>query len=80
MRIWVSKRALVYGIQTYDGRVAENGRAYTGLQPKNSSDSVLFRGEWHETEQAARDKAEEMRKKKILWHKNQIRKLEKLEF
>lgn len=81
MKIWISKYALTQGIYL-EARAYPHSKqpSVAVVQYDNGILCCYFKGEWHETEQAAKDKAEEMRKKKILWHKKQIQKLEKLEF
>lgn len=79
MKYWISKYALSIGIFEVDGVVGNLGNA---LQTYNERGWIVFypKKDYHETEAAARSAAEEMRTKKIASLRNQIERLERMEF
>lgn len=79
MKYWISKYALTRGIFEIEGIHDDFGNS---LQYKDNTGwlGFYYKGEYHETEAAARSAAEEMRTKKIASLRKQIEKLERMEF
>lgn len=79
MKVWVSKYALTTGIFCLEvDHKSEDGTIVYG---KAWKDSYHGEGrEWHLTEENAKRRAEEMRQKKILSLKEQLKKMEGLRF
>lgn len=85
MQVWISKYALTRGIYCLAGRISQQGTFRSDVFEKPGIGTPVAgpsfaKHEYHLEFGDASRAAEEMRRKKILWHKNQIRKLEKLEF
>lgn len=73
MKVWITRYALTGGIYTRDCEVVDSKIvAY--------SDEYYQKPDWHETEEAAKAKAEQMRLREIAKLKKQIEKLEKMKF
>lgn len=82
MKVWITKYALTQGIYECEAEVCENINPDM-IVVRSDSHSAYYHSEgieWHRTKEAALAKAEEMRKKKIESLKNQIAKLEKMDF
>lgn len=79
MKVWISKYALSTGIFEMEVEsVSEDGEAVYG---KELFQSFHGKGkEWHEFEEDAKRRAEEMRQKKISSLNKQIDKLQKMRF
>jgi hypothetical protein len=79
MKVWISKFALSKGIfQMEVNHTSDDGDVVHG-----EHFNECFYGEgkqWHKTEEEAKARAEELRKKKIANLKNQIQKLEEMKF
>ena len=70
---WVTKFALITGIEKVEGEADENYLRYD----KHGS---AFGNDWHRTREAAIKRAEEMRLKKIASVEKQLGKLKKMRF
>lgn len=82
MKVWITKYALTQGIYECEAEVCENINPDM-IEVRSNRHSAYYHNEgveWHKTKEAALEKAEEMRKKKIESLKKQIVKLEKLDF
>lgn len=77
MKAWITKHALTKGIYEMEVKSMSEGSVYG----KAWNEAYHGEGkEWHRTYDSAVATAEEMRKRKITSLKNQIAKLEKMEF
>lgn len=80
IEVWITKYALTEGIQKAQASVCgNNGRLVRAVQ--SGGTTGFFHGEdWHRTETAARERAEEMRAAKIKSLETQLAKLRALTF
>lgn len=77
MKVWITKYALTKGILIKEAEECD----FNGMIKAKYGSYYHGEGrEWHRTKESAIKKAEEMRQKKIQSLKNQIEKLEKMEF
>lgn len=76
MKLWISKYALTKGLYEreceIDGGMASGGGVFEHYHGEGR--------EWHRTLKAAQDRAEAMRLNKISSLRNQIKKLERMQF
>lgn len=75
MKVWITKYALTSGIIEINGEITDSGSVFD----MGSSHPTYYHGEgkdWHRTKESAIAKAEEMRKKKIVSLKKQIKKFD----
>lgn len=77
MKVYVTKYALTKGITIADG---DTSTAHPDMFRGKGVWEFYHGDDWHETEQAAKDRAEAMRVKKIASLKKQLARLEKLKF
>lgn len=80
MTIFVSKYALSSGIQRFDNAEESHTPTMVVVRSERGSLDCFHNDEWHLTEEDAKQRAEDMRIKKIASLKKQIAKLEKLSF
>ena len=79
MKVWITKYALTSGIFDVEAEQCVNIDAVSYMLP-DCYRQYAYSGNWHKTFEAAVQRAEEMRAKKIASLKKQIEKLEKLRF
>ena len=78
MKVWITKYALTDGIIEEEAKLCSEdmikveGRYFSYFHSEGK--------EWHRTEEAAKARAEEMRKKKIASLQKQLKKYEKMRF
>lgn len=85
MKVWITKYALTRGIIETEAYkkclITDPSGDMISIREKGYVSCFHGNGnEWHTTKESAINKAEEMRKKKIVSLKNQIEKLEKMKF
>jgi hypothetical protein len=81
MRAWITKYALTTGIYEIEGEICgDNAKMLADRSSQNCYRQYFHKPHWHETEDAAKIQAEDMRKKKIASLKKSIAKFEKLTF
>lgn len=78
--VWITRYALTSGVEK--ARANRCGHINPDMiAVRRGTQTVYFHGkDWHETEKAALDRANQMRLKKIAALEKQIAKLQKLEF
>ena len=79
MKVWISKYALTQGIIETEAKKTSSDSISITKECKTPT-NWFYKGDWHETKEAAIAKAEEMRQKKIASLKKQIEKLEGMKF
>lgn len=81
MKVYITKYALTDGIQEYDNaEVSTISRTMISIIRPGKLRLCFHKPHWHETREAAIQRAEEMRLKKIASLNKQIEKLEQLKF
>jgi len=78
MQVWITKYALTIGIMERDVDPPEDGTI--AVRDPGVFTKYYHHGEWFETPSEARDRAEEMRNRKIASVKKQLAKLEAMKF
>ena len=78
--VWVTRYALTKGIMTVTGTVSGDGTYVSYRRPGCSFDQYAHGNDWHLTEQAAKDRANEMVKRKITTTEKKLADLKKLAF
>src|SRR5690242_10964382 len=78
IKIWVTMYALTNGIQEYQAEMQEDGTVM--VRDPGYLSTYFHKGQWHKTREAAVERAEEMRRKRIASLKQQIDRLERMEF
>ncbi|MBB1614479.1 hypothetical protein A9978_18740 [Pseudomonas sp. UMC65] len=77
MKVWITKYALTVGIIEAEGVVSKHSPGMVSYHDSTGPVLQFAHGnDWHTTERAAFNRAEEMRQKKIASLKKQIKKLE----
>jgi dihydroneopterin aldolase len=77
---WVTKYALTGGIMKVRGEVDDKATMLSWMGANSRYTSYAHGQDFHLDEASAKDRAEEMRKRKIELLKKQIKKLEALKF
>ena len=78
--VWVTKYWSTAGIQHREMSISDTNTAYPIENGRVCFFGAVHKADWHETEQAAIERAEQQRLKKIASLRKQIAKLEKLDF
>lgn len=77
MKVWITKYALTAGILAAEGELSErNAGTFIYKSKPRELLNFVHGNDWHTTESAAFNRAEEMRQKKIASLKKQIKKLQ----
>ncbi len=77
---WVTKYALTTGIEKHESSTTFSD-GMIRVRPEEGGLDQFFHGkDWHKTEKAANERAEEMRLKKILSLKKQLKRYESMSF
>ena len=79
MKVYITRWALTEGIIECDGQVRKSG-TYSFVMTEDYFDEFVLNKDAFLTRKAAKQKAEEMRDKRIEPLKKQIQKLEKMKF
>lgn len=82
MHVWITKYALTTGITEADAEICSSSTEGRMIEvpSKLCYGSYFHRPDWHETREAAVNRAEVMRQKKLASLKKQISRLEALSF
>jgi hypothetical protein len=82
VKAWITKHALTQGIFCVDAEICHDisDKMISVKSKEGFWDQTIHKPDWHENKDEAIAKAEDMRKKKIVSLKKQIKKLEELKF
>jgi len=80
MKVWVTIRALTFGIEEMEGERCADFAHMVWVQRADGYRKYLFKDQWHSTPAAALAKAEQMRAAKIASLRKSLARLEALTF
>ena len=78
--VWVTKYALTTGIEKHESSTTFSDDMIRVRPEEGGIDQFFHGNDWYKTEKAAKERAEEMRLKKIVSLKKQLKKFESMSF